>query len=166
MDSPSDGHRYEVIDGALVVSPAPRWPHQRAVFRLARLLDQAAPDGVEVFTAPLAWPIREGEVPEPDVMVIERSSLGPEQVEGTPLLVIEVLSPTGRRRDLLTKRYLYASAGCPSYWIVDPDEPSLTVLGLEGHRYRQLAQVVGNEAFEATDPFAVIVRPADLTVDS
>lgn len=45
---PDDGHRYELIDGALIVSPAPRVLHQRVLFRLTRFLDEASPAALEV----------------------------------------------------------------------------------------------------------------------
>lgn len=44
-----------------------------------------------------------------------------------PLLVVEVLSRSTRRRDLTQKWSICAEAGVPSYWLVDPGEPSLTV---------------------------------------
>ena len=57
---------------------------------------------------------------------------------------------------------MYEEAGVPSYWLVDPAEPSLTVLELEGATYREVATVRGDEPFEATRPFPVSVVPADL----
>src|SRR6185312_12513444 len=51
---PDDGHRYELIDGVLVVTPAPVPLHQRAVLRLAMILEEATPPGHELFVAPLA----------------------------------------------------------------------------------------------------------------
>jgi len=47
-------------------------------------------------------------------------------------LVVEILSPSGRGRDLSEKRRIYAAGGATWYWIVDPDEPSLIVLRLAG----------------------------------
>lgn len=50
-------------------------------------------------------------------------------------LAVEVLSPSNRTTDLVTKRVDYAAAGIPSYWLVDPEVPSVTVLELEGNSY-------------------------------
>jgi len=45
-----------------------------------------------------------------------------------PLLVVEVLSPTTRRRDVHEKRDLYLSAGAGEYWVIDPDRHSIRVI--------------------------------------
>jgi len=161
-DTPEDGRGYEVLDGVLVVSPAPPPLHQRVVGRLYGILSDAAPPGMEVFTAPLAWWITTGQVPEPDVMVVRDSAVGERAIMAAPALVVEVLSAWGRRRDTHDKRDLYAAGGCPCYWIVDPDEPSLTVLALSGQQYEDLVRVVGGEAYEAAEPFRVRVVPIDL----
>ncbi|HRI95124.1 MAG TPA: hypothetical protein PLZ93_05900 [Nocardioides sp.] len=51
--TPDDGRRYELLDGAIIVTPAPGKPHQRMALRLGLLLDDAAPDSVEVFPLPI-----------------------------------------------------------------------------------------------------------------
>ncbi len=160
---PDDGLRYEVIDGALVVNAAPSWRHQRIADRLVRVLAAAAPAGVEVISAP-AWRIEPGQVPEPDVVVVERTALGDYAVEGTPLLVIEVLSQN-RGMDLVRKRELYARAGCRSYWVVDPDVPSVIVLRLVDGSYAEVAAIAGTECVELAEPFPVTISPAVLVAD-
>ena len=163
-DLPEDGLRYEVIDGALVVNPAPSWRHQRAADRLVQILSAGTPPGVLAVSAPM-WRIRLGQVPEPDVVVVRREALGELAVEGTPLLVVEVLSSSNRDADLVRKRALYAEAGCPAYWIVDLAEPSILTLALSGGAYAEVARVVGDERFETADPFAISFSPAELTAD-
>ncbi|MGI9119591.1 MAG: Uma2 family endonuclease [Acidimicrobiales bacterium] len=68
---------------------------------------------------------------QPDVLVTRRSDVGATRLEGAPLLVVEVLSPSTRLTDRGTKRLAYEAAGVPSYWLVDPHQPSLTVLHLD-----------------------------------
>ncbi len=167
FDTPDDGNRYEVLDGALVVTPPPGTAHQGALVELLVLVRQAAMTrGLRTFVAPVAWHIGPGQVPEPDLMVVERSSITPRSIEGQPVLVVEVLSPTGRRRDLSEKRRIYADGGAPTYWVVDPAEPSLTVLRLSGSEYHQEARVIGSEAYATDDPFPIRVVPDDLVAEA
>ena len=48
---PDDGNRYEIIDGSLLVSPAPTPRHQKITYLLNRILDDAAPDYLDVIPA-------------------------------------------------------------------------------------------------------------------
>jgi Uma2 family endonuclease len=159
---PNDGRRHELVDGVLIVTPAPAPLHQLAVFRMARLLDDAAPEDVRVLPAPLDYKISEHTMLEPDVIVARKSDYGPLRIEKTPLLVVEVLSPSTARYDAGTKRLAYEAARVPWYWVVDPDEPSLTVLELVEGAYVERDRVVGDGTHEGTTPFGVRVVPADL----
>lgn len=111
--------RGEYIDGALVMSPSATRRHQRISFKLAKLFDDALPEGCEVVEA---WAWKPGaEEFIPDVVVISTTD---EQVRYTelPHLVVEILS-TDRARDMIRKARKYATAGLERYWIVDPGEP-------------------------------------------
>ncbi len=159
---PDDGHRYELVDGVLIVTPAPRRLHQRAITRLLVLLHGAAPPDVEVLPAPLDYVVSDVTVLEPDIIAAYAADYGDYNLQQTPLLVVEVLSPSTARIDRGTKRLAFEGAGVPSYWLVDPDEPSLTVLELEGETYREAPHVTGDEAYTTSRPFDVTVVPADL----
>ncbi|MHB8295656.1 MAG: Uma2 family endonuclease [Acidimicrobiales bacterium] len=99
---------------------APGSDHQGAVLELAVLLrDAARPAGCRVLLSPIAWRIGPGQVPEPDLVVASPAVVTKRAVEGPPVLVVEVLSPTGRARDLHEKRRIYARGGAAWYWIVD-----------------------------------------------
>jgi Uma2 family endonuclease len=74
---PDDGHRYELIDAVLIVTPAPSMPHQRVVTRLLRLLDAACPDDLEVFVAPFDVALATDIVMQPDVLVARKVDLTP-----------------------------------------------------------------------------------------
>lgn len=163
-DMPDDGHRYELIDGTLIVTPAPRVIHQRAVLNLATQLKAFCPHELEVFVAALDVVLSESTVMQPDVLVARRSDLTERNLPAAPVLAVEVLSPSTRRIDLGTKRLAFEAAGVSSYWVVDPDEPSLTVFELEAATYREVARVAGSETWEGTRPFPVAVRPAELIV--
>ena len=111
---------------------------------------------------PVAWRISPGQVPEPDIVVAAPDVITARAVEGPPVLVIEVLSSSGRGRDLFEKRRIDADGQASWYWIVDSVEPSLTVLRLTAAGYVDEARVIGDEAYETHDPFAVRIVPAEL----
>jgi len=162
---PDDGHRYELIDGVLVVSPAPSWLHQRVVTRLWRLLDSACPVDLEVLVAPFDVAIADNTVLRPDVLVARQRELTQRDLPAAPVLAVEVLSPSTRRVDLTLKRSRYEAAGCPSYWVVDPLEPALTAWDLEEGAYVEVAHVWRENTWRAERPYLVDVCPHDLVVD-
>lgn len=160
---PDDGRRYEVIDGQLIVSPAPGLPHQEIVYRLYGLLDDACPDEFHVVGAPFAvQPHLHTEV-QPDVLVARWADLTMKNLPLGPALAVEVLSPSGRLVDWNLKRAAYQEMGTPSYWVIDPDVPELVVLELDAAgEYAEVARVAGDDVFHAERPFPVDVVPAAL----
>jgi Uma2 family endonuclease len=69
---PDDGHRYELLDGTLVVSPRPGNPHQVVAFTLATALDRACPPELQVVPEPAVQISRKTEF-APDLVVIRQS---------------------------------------------------------------------------------------------
>jgi len=121
---PDDGQRYEVIDGVLLVTPAPSLLHQRVVLRLAQIIGPyVEPLGFEVLIAPAAVTWSERTEVQPDLLTLPLvNGRGVERFEdvGTLGLAVEVLSPSTARVDRFTKRREYQRRGVPEYWIVDP----------------------------------------------
>ena len=123
---PDDGKRYEVIDGELFVTPAPSFPHQRAVRELMVRLHQflGTNRSAEVLASPADISYGETTLVQPDVFVIPRRegrvALRWDQV-GPLLLAVEILSPSSARADRHKKRRLYQRERVPEYWIVDID---------------------------------------------
>lgn len=121
---PDDGNRYEIIDGALYVTPVPSLTHQRACANLLNFLQAyLETHGFgEVFIAPCDLEFSRDTMVEPDLMVLPttRGPL-PHRWHGSDgvLLAIEVLSPTTARGDRQAKRQLYQRERIAEYWIVD-----------------------------------------------
>jgi Uma2 family endonuclease len=165
--TPDDGRRYELIDGGLIVSPAPGRLHQRVALRLAMLLVQACPPEFEVMIAPFGIVFGDDTELQPDVLVARRADLTDKNLPAPPVLAVEVLSPSTRIIDSHVKRERFERAGTPAFWVVDPvarpDEARLIAweLGDDG-RYRQVADVVGEAEYTAKVPYPVTVRTADL----
>ena len=125
---PDDGRRYELIDGELVVTPAPGGRHQVAVtallLRIGPLLTQAAGTSARILVSPADLRLGEEEILQPDLFIYQTESGRRlrDWREITSLLVaIEILSPSTARYDRGLKRLRYQRAGVPEYWIVDLD---------------------------------------------
>jgi Uma2 family endonuclease len=159
---PEDGMQYELVDGTLLVTPAPLPIHQTAVLELAVRLHRGCPDELQVFVAPLDFRPTSRRSLQPDVIVARREDVGPRAIERPLLLSVEILSPATRSKDVLLKRALYEEAGVTSYWIFDPEREELTVLELSAGRYVGQAVVQGDEVFEAKLPYPVRIVPAEL----
>jgi Uma2 family endonuclease len=160
---PDDGHRYELLDGTLIVSPAPGLPHQRVAVVLAMLLEQACPADLVVFPN-VNVRLDTATALEPDLVVARPSDPSGARLVGPPLLAVEIVSPDSALRDLNLKKAAYERYGVPCYWVVDPDldRPTLRAFELSGGVYREVAHVAGDQAFHARQPFAVHVIPAHL----
>ncbi|QXQ15630.1 Uma2 family endonuclease [Skermania piniformis] len=162
---PGDGRRYELVDGVLIVSPAPGRRHQRVVYRLYGVLDAVCPAVYEVVGAPFAVRVGDDVELQPDLLVARAADLTSTDLPAPPLLAVEVLSPSTRLIDLNTKRAAYARMGVANYWVIDPDEPRLVVFELAGSDYRERAHVAGSHSYDADRPFSARILLADLLRD-
>jgi Uma2 family endonuclease len=140
---PSDGKRYQIIDGELDVTPSPVPRHQRISRRLARILEDGLAEGGrgEVFHAPIDVVLDRHNVVVPDIVFVSRERagiVGEKFIGGSPDLLAEILSPSTRRTDVRVKSELYARFGVPWYLIVDPDIDRIEVFRLAGRSYELL----------------------------
>lgn len=132
---PGDGKRYEIIEGALFALPTPNTPHAATVMNLITLaapLIQALRG--RIFTGPLDVFLSDANLVQPDILAVlpeSRAEMAQRGIDGPPDLVIEVVSPSNRDHDALTKRSLYGVEGVQEYWLVDPDARTLEVLTLD-----------------------------------
>jgi len=159
---PDDGLRYELLDGTLIVSPAPVPRHQRAIVRLVLLLSAACPADHEVFVAPLDWQPDRRTSLEPDLLVVRKDRIGETNITQTPAIVIEVLSPGTARIDKMLKFSRYQEGGIEQYWVVDPRVPSIEVYQLTDGAYQLLTQGSGTEDVPVAGPLTLTVVPQEL----
>jgi Uma2 family endonuclease len=159
---PSDGHRYELVDGALVVSPRPTTVHQAVAGRLYGVLSAMCPDHYLVVPEP-AVQIDPATELAPDLVVVHLDDVGGAKFTHPPLLVVEVRSPSTALIDLSRKKAVYEKFGVPSYWIVDPEptRPELTVFELRDGGY--VLEATSTQPLTVSHPFTVSINPADLT---
>ena len=143
---PDDGRRHEILDGDHVMSPAPKTKHQRLVLRLALALERHADEhGLgEVFVAPFDVLLSDHDIVQPDIVFVSDDRLGivdEDNCKGAPDLVIEILSSSTRRRDLIEKRKRYEHFGVREYWAVDPAVDTVQVFRPdEGGAYARVAE--------------------------
>ena len=139
-NAPED-KRYELHDGDLVVVPSPKEQHQRSSLDLAtELILFARRTGLgQVYIAPFDIVFSNHDVVQPDVIFVSNDRLDiitPDNIQGAPDLVIEVLSPSTAHRDRTFKRALYARHGVREFWLVDTDTRTIEVLQLDEDGYQ------------------------------
>ena len=141
---PDDGKRYEIHDGELREVTGPTWLHQAVLFNLPKALDShaSARNLGRIAIAPLDVILsdRPGEttVLQPDIIYLDNGRLGarrPYGVEGSPTLVVEILSPSTAMIDRTTKRALYARYAVPYFWLVDLDARVIEAQALRAGEY-------------------------------
>ena len=155
---PDDAFRREVLDGELIVAPnAPAIRHQDLLMHLLRQIDVALPPGWKLFTSPVDVAFPWGDVAQPDLIACSA-----EQVDldvgliAAPSMVVEVLSPSTRGRDLVVKRRLYERHGIETYVIADPNALTLTVLTRDEDG--RLIETVEGPTVELTRPLRLTLH--------
>jgi Uma2 family endonuclease len=163
---PEDGRRYELVDGVLMVSPAPSVAHQVVLLRLSVQLDSARPAGLFVVPGPGVQMSDDTEL-IPDLVVIKQDQLAGRRITRPPLLAVEIQSPSTALFDLNTKKAVYERFGIESYWIVIPEarQPELIAFQLRDGHFEQVAHVTGEQVFRAERPFPIELAPASLVAD-
>ncbi len=147
---PDDGRRYEIVNGVLVMAPAPNGPHQDAVLRFAHyLLVNVEFAGLgKVRVAPFDVELSPKDVFQPDVFVVLNAHLDrilEKKVVGAPDLVVEVSSPSTALYDRVTKYEKYANAGVQEFWVANTNARTIQVLVLESGEYRSLGVFRGQQ---------------------
>lgn len=165
---PDDGLRYEILDGSLVVSPSPTPIHQIVSSNVFSLLTASRPAGHVVLYAPLDLLVDQHTVVEPDLLVMRDADVAPQRLTGTPVLVVEIVSPSSARIDRTLKYDIYARAGVPQYWIVDPGDEhtssTVDIYDLNGDTYRRRAHASGDQTITVTGPITTTVTPTRLNI--
>lgn len=147
---PNDGHHYEIVNGVLLMAPAPTPDHQSIVawltyYLLAHVelgrLGRVLPGPVDVELGPK-------DVFQPDVVVLLNAHLdriAEKRIIGAPDLAVEVASPSTATIDRITKYEIYARYDIPEYWIVKPIQRTVEVLVLQNREYRSLGIFQGHQ---------------------
>jgi Uma2 family endonuclease len=141
----------ELIDGELIVSPAPILQHQLLIASFHLLLAGLIPNGL-IFLAPTDVYFDKANVPQPDISWVAENSrcvLAGKRLEGPPDLIIEIFSPGTAKRDKQDKFKLYEKHGVREYWMVDPLQEYLEVWALVDERYSLLGVFGADDNFDS-----------------
>lgn len=164
---PDDGRRHEIIDGEHYVNPAPGTKHQLVSVRLLVALYSHVTSHKlgHVFHAPFDVVLSEHNIVEPDLIYVSNDRthiITKKNIQGSPNLLVEILSEWHPQHDTRVKYQTYESHGVAEYWIVDPEREMVNVYRLAGSRY-QTAEVGDSITTPLLPGFSLAVR--DLFVD-
>jgi Uma2 family endonuclease len=148
LELPDDGKQYQIIEGDLVVTPAPGRPHQGTCGNLYSILrPHILGDALgELYFAPFDVILDESTIVQPDLLFIDHERipmLTDRGMNGPPTLVVEILSPSSNRIDRVRKLQIYARFGVPHYWIVDPHSRYIEAYELAGETYELTGYLQG-----------------------
>lgn len=133
--------RYEIINSELYdKSPTPNTEHQRISRKLEMLFILFVEQNKlgEVFHAPFDTILDKGNVVQPDILYVAKENshiITKKCIEGTPDLVIEIISPSSYYRDQVEKKDLYERFGVKEYWIIDPAHKVIEIFTLKENKY-------------------------------
>ncbi len=154
--------RLELLDGEIVALGAPSELHQTIAGRLFSSLDGHTIKNngkCKVLISPFEVVLDDDNVVQPDLLVVcDRSKLDGKRANGAPDLVIEILSESSRKRDLVDKYVLYANSGVREYWIIDPSEER-TIVYLFGETIR-----IGFYPFDKPIPVGIWDGALEITI--
>ena len=135
-----DDQRYEIIDGNLLMAPAPDTWHQAWIGKLYLILDRHVRTRQlgKVLLSPVDVVLDPENTVQPDIVFVAARNVEIIQrraIFGVPELLVELVSPSSVRRDRYEKKALYARFGVKEYWIGDPANKALEILTLKEGRY-------------------------------
>jgi len=155
---PDDGLRHELIDGEHYVTVSPNTKHQSISINLTVMLGgwlERHPVG-RVFHAPFDVVFSRFDVVEPDLLYLSNAraadALTPLHVRGVPELVVEIGSPSTRKRDETIKRRLYERTGVSEYWVIDPEIDAIRVYRRDGDTFGRVVELSADAGDVLTTP--------------
>lgn len=169
LELPKTATQVELLDGELLVGPAPASDHLDATLNLAYLLRRAKPKHLKV-VAEGGLRIGPASLLEPDVMVVTQKARVNYYQAAETVLVAEIVSPGSKRLDRRVKPQKYAAAGIRCYLRVELRDsrspvPEVIVYRLKDGEYVESTRAHKGQVLHLTEPFEVSFDPAVLLYD-
>jgi Uma2 family endonuclease len=158
-----DGQKADLLDGVIYVASPDNLEAAELQSWLAALLHGFVEltDVGKIYVSRVAYRLTDQHSPEPDIGFLPKELAGLRRrgyIDGPPALAIEIVSPDSVHRDYVLKRKIYEEAGVREYWIIDPDEQTVTFLCLRKGRFKERKPVKHLWRSEVLTGFAVDVR--------
>ena len=152
---PSDGKRYEILEGELIMSPVPEPKHQDAIGHLYTAIQSLVSSHSlgKVYFAPIDVVLSMTDIVQPDLVFISTDRLAfvkKKNIVAAPDLVVEVVSPSTAVTDRTCKKSLYEKFGVREYWIVDIEHQSVEVYSLRESHFGSLTVFVNSESIASS----------------
>lgn len=151
------GYSYEILEGILIKDPSPNVMHQGVSRRLQRILEdyfwQVDPEG-EIFNAPLDVTFQDITVVQPDIFYVsgeQKQIVKSNRIDGSPKLIVEVLSAASKRKDRFQKLRIYQEVQVQHYWLITPEEKTLECFSLKDGIYALVAAGMDEDVIEHPD---------------
>jgi hypothetical protein len=152
--TPPDNGNFELLNGQIYFMSSPKPSHQRISLRLSYFLAACViPNNLgEIFTAPMDVVFTEYDTFQPDLLFITKERLniiGENKIEGSPDLVVEILSPSNDANEMSYKRHIYESKGLKEYWLINVEKQMLTLYKQIDNELRWQKDIQKNEVLKS-----------------
>jgi Uma2 family endonuclease len=152
--TPPDNGNFELLNGQIYFMASPKPSHQRISLRLSYFLAACViPNNLgEIFTAPMDVVFTEYDTFQPDLLFITKERLniiGENKIEGSPDLVVEILSPSNDANEMSYKRHIYESKGVKEYWLINVEKQMLTLYKQIDNELRWQKDIQKNEVLKS-----------------
>jgi len=136
----SGSKQHEIIDGEHYMTPSPTTKHQRVSRNMVWIIESFLRENRygEILSAPFDVILSDNDIVVPDIVYVSQKNihlLTEENIKGIPDLIIEILSPSHRKRDRILKRDLYEKYGVREYWLIDPDKEQVEIYTFSCDRF-------------------------------
>jgi len=152
--TPPDSGNYELLNGQIYFLASPKPSHQRISIRLSYFLAACviANNLGEIFPAPMDVIFTEHDTFQPDLLFISKerlSIIGENKIEGSPDLLIEILSPSNDNSEISYKKHIYESTGVKEYWLINVEKQTLTLYKQLENELRWQQNIQKNEVLKS-----------------